>query len=60
MEEQQRLTPEEDGQLRRLHFFERVGVRLAPEFKEQKQRLRARDHRHAVREPELDRVTPAG
>ena len=60
MDDKRGLTPEEDAQLRRLHLFERVGARLAPEFKEQKQLLRARDNRHVVREPELDRVTPAG
>jgi hypothetical protein len=54
-----RLTRDEDHQLRLLTFFEHLGVRLAPEFKDLKMQLRARDHRHAVRDPEIDRVTPA-
>jgi hypothetical protein len=51
-----RLTHEEDGQLRRLHFFEVSGARLAPAAKEMKQELRARDFRHTVREPFDGRV----
>jgi hypothetical protein len=47
-----RLTPEEDGLLRRLFFFERAGATLAPPLRVLKVELRARDQRHTVREPE--------
>ena len=48
-----RLTPAEDGILRRLCFFERRGARLAPPMRELKDELRARDQRIDVREPEI-------
>jgi hypothetical protein len=51
-----RLNRDEDGQLRRLHFFESAGARLTPVFKELLTSLRSRDYRHQVREP-FDRVT---
>jgi hypothetical protein len=47
-----RLTPAEDGILRRLFFFEKGGARLAPPMSELKDELRARDQRIDVREPE--------
>lgn len=48
-----RLTPEEDGILRRLTFFERRGARLAPPMLMLKSELRARDQRITVRDPEV-------
>lgn len=48
-----RLTPDEDGILRRLFFFETNGADLAPPMRSLKDELRARDQRLAVREPEL-------
>jgi len=48
-----RLTPDEDGLLRRLVFFERRGAALAPAMCHLKDELRARDQRGDVREPEL-------
>lgn len=48
-----RLTPAEDGVLRRLVFFERRGATLAPPMHELKDELRARDQRIDVREPEV-------
>lgn len=46
-----RLSHEEDGMLRRLHFFEQFGARLAPPMRSLKQSLLARDLRHTIREP---------
>jgi hypothetical protein len=48
-----RLTPFEDGQLRRLFFFESTGALLSPPMRILKAELRARDRRTVVREPEL-------
>jgi hypothetical protein len=48
-----RLTPAEDGQLRRLFFFEKAGATLAPPLRVLRSELRARDQRLEVREPEL-------
>jgi hypothetical protein len=48
----ERLTPDEDGMLRRLFYFETAGATLAPELKILKAELRARDQRETVREPE--------
>lgn len=53
-----RLTHEQDGMLRRLTFFERMGMRLAPGIREIRFQLRALDHRTVVREPWEGRVTP--
>ena len=51
------LTHDEDGVLRRLHFFETaVGARLAAPLAELKQTLRAQDLRRAVRDPWESRV----
>jgi hypothetical protein len=47
-----RLTPEEDGMLRRLFYFEEAGATLAPPLRVLKAELRARDQRSTVREPD--------
>ena len=54
-----RLTPEEDGILRRLHCLEQLGAQLAPQMRQLKDDIRARDRRAVIRDPE-DRgvVTP--
>lgn len=52
-----RLTPAEDAELRRLHYFERLGCELAPNVSAVKGQIRARDKRATVREPE-DAATP--
>ena len=54
-----RLTHEQDGALRRLHFFERCGAELSTSCRLVKQELRARDHRADVREPWEVGVTSA-
>ena len=46
------LTPEEDAVLRRLHWFERFGVELAPSLRMVKDGIRSRDKRDTIREPE--------
>ena len=48
-----RLSPFEDGLLRRLFFFEQTGAALAPPLRVLKAELRARDQRLDVRDPEL-------
>lgn len=53
-----RLTHEQDGALRRLTFFERSGMRLAPALRELRLELRANDYRTVVREPWEKGVTP--
>jgi len=45
------LTPEEDAELRRLHFFRRFGV-VASRFARRYDDLRGRDRRDSVREPD--------
>lgn len=50
------LTPEEDGVLRRLHFFEMNGLSLALPMKQLKAELRARDKRAEIREPVVQRI----
>jgi hypothetical protein len=52
----ERLTPYEDGILRRLFFFERTGATLAPPLRVLKSELRARDQRKTVRDPEISVV----
>lgn len=47
-----RLSPSEDGVLRRLFFFERTGAVLAPPLRLLKSELRARDQRATVRDPQ--------
>ena len=51
--DQPRLTPYEDGLLRRLVYFETSGATLAPPMCLLKAELRARDQRSTVREPEV-------
>ena len=51
-----RLTHEQDGVLRRLTFFERVGAVLAPPLRTEKAALRSLDARQVVREPWESRV----
>ena len=46
-----RLTHDQDGMLRRLTFFERHGVALAPPLRRLCRQLRAKDLRAEVREP---------
>ena len=48
-----RLTPFEDGLLRRLFFFETSGATLSQPLRLLKAELRARDQRRVVREPDL-------
>jgi hypothetical protein len=50
---EERLSPYEDGILRRLFFFENNGATLAPPMRVLKAELRARDQRQAVRDPEV-------
>jgi hypothetical protein len=47
-----RLSPFEDGLLRRLSFFETSGATLAVPLRALKAELRARDQRGTVRDPE--------
>lgn len=48
----ERLTPEEDAQLRRLHCLEQLGAQLAPQMRQLKDEIRARDRRELIRDPE--------
>lgn len=48
----ERLTPEEDGILRRLHCLKRLGAELAPQMKQLKDDIRRRDRRLEIREPD--------
>jgi hypothetical protein len=50
------LTPEEDGVLRRLHFFEQHGLSLAIPMQQLKAELRSRDKRAEIREPTSQRI----
>lgn len=56
MQTAERLTREEDGMLRRLHFFEQFGAMLAPAMRMLKESLMARDLRQSIREPFEGRV----
>lgn len=47
-----KITPEEDAELRRLHYFEHVGFELAPKVRAVKGQIRSRDKRAVIREPE--------
>ncbi len=51
-----KLTPEEDAELRRLHFFEQTGNTLAPAIAHVKDSIRARDRRDDIRPPKDDVV----
>jgi hypothetical protein len=46
-----KLTPEEDAVLRRLHWFERFGAELSPALRVIKATIRQRDKRSVIREP---------
>ncbi len=48
----ERLTPDEDGILRRLHCLERLGAQLSPQMCQLKDDIRKRDRRAEIREPE--------
>jgi hypothetical protein len=48
-----RLSPFEDGLLRRLYFFENSGATLSPPLRVLKAELRTRDQRSTVRDPEV-------
>ena len=48
----ERVTPEEDGVLRRLHSLEQLGARLAPSLAQLKVEIRRRDLRQVIREPQ--------
>jgi hypothetical protein len=51
------LTPEEDAELRRLHWFESNGFELSDERRGLKEVMRERDRRAAVRVPhQVERV----
>lgn len=47
----ERLSPEEDQSLRRLHWFEALGCELSSALKTLKDNFRGRDRRSFVREP---------
>ena len=47
----ERLTPEEDGILRRLHCLEQLGAQLSPQMAQLKDDIRRRDRRIEIREP---------
>jgi hypothetical protein len=49
---QERVTPEEDGVLRRLHCLEQLGAQLAPALVELKSEIRRRDLRRVIRDPQ--------
>ena len=46
-----RLTPEEDAALRRLHWFEQLGCELSNALATLKANFRGRDRRAEIREP---------
>lgn len=48
----EKITPQEDAELRRLHWFERMGFELSAPVRAVKTSIRARDKRAVVREPE--------
>lgn len=47
-----RLDADEDGTLRRLHFFEQMGALLSPAVAELMAKLRGRDRRAEIRAPQ--------
>ncbi len=48
----ERLTREQDGILRRLHFLEQLGAQLSPPMQLLKAEIRSSDQRAQIREPE--------
>jgi len=51
LQDWQRLTPEEDDLLRRLHWFETAGCELSEDQRVLKASLRIRDRRTEIRMP---------
>lgn len=47
-----KLTPAEDAELRRLHYFERFGCELSAPVKAVKGAIRSRDKRAVIRDPQ--------
>ncbi len=52
MNTDERLTPAEDAELRRLHWFERLGCSLSEGLATIKDNIRSRDRRSYIREPD--------
>ena len=48
----ERVTPEEDGVLRRLNVLEQLGARLSEPVQRLKAEIRAKDQRAEIREPQ--------
>jgi hypothetical protein len=46
-----RLSPDEDAELRRLHWFEGLGCELSTALRTLKAGFRTRDRRQEIREP---------
>jgi hypothetical protein len=46
-----RLSPDEDQELRRLHWFETLGCELSAAMRTLKDNIRSRDRRTSIREP---------
>lgn len=55
----ERLSPEEDGILRRLHCLEQLGAQLAPQMSQLKDEIRKRDRRLDIRDPDDREVVEA-
>ena len=54
------LTPDEDQELRRLHWFEALGMELSDDRRRLKASIRGRDRRSSVRVPrQVERVFDA-
>ena len=47
----ERLSPDEDQELRRLHWFETLGCELSSAMRTLKDGFRSRDRRTVIREP---------
>jgi hypothetical protein len=47
----ERLSPDEDAELRRLHWFETLGCELSRAMRTLKDGFRSRDRRKEIREP---------
>jgi len=52
-----KISPEEDATLRRLHWFERFGADLSPTLKVVKASIRGRDARAVIRDPDDRRIS---
>ena len=55
----ERLSPEEDGILRRLHCLEQLGAQLSPQMRQLKDEIRKRDRRLDIRDPDDREVVEA-